>query len=531
MKIFHRHQIKCLGILLISLAYSVTALGYECYDYIFRKGLVYEICYDSDTPWMGTASLISCASSMGLENEYPIEYDWEPDSIIDLPTEVENENGIYTLTSIMGLGGCNELKVVYVPPTVTRIGMSAFAGTSLESIYFYDDSFLYPNSDPITFVERETYMESTGGSAFQDCKRLKTVEFKRPINQVTTYMFMGCSQLETVTFHHTNVPLDKIGTCAFANCVSLKKFSIPRSVKVIGNGAFANCINLENIYPSSDITSIGDYAFAECHLLNNINNSLSSVQSIGKAAFLNCWSLTYLYIPNVTTIKDFTFYDCRNLSSINLNRVTSFGECAFAGCNKLTSVDLTRAQSIGVEAFSGGKVACQIWSPEYFRDSTYLGISCREDRPTVLEGSLKQINLGNAITILNNYTFSGHIPDTVTCMAPTPPTYNVTPSYDWVFNPEAYANSVLCVPQVVVNDYREAFGWSKFVNIKGIVIFGDGDVNGDGQLTIGDVTVLIDQLLGSQPTTFNPVNADVNGDGNVTIADVTALIDKLLSGQ
>lgn len=55
-----------------------------------------------------------------------------------------------------------------------------------------------------------------------------------------------------------------------------------------------------------------------------------------------------------------------------------------------------------------------------------------------------------------------------------------------------------------------------------------GDVNGDGQITISDVTSLIDMLLSMDYIEYNEL-IDVNGDGNISIADVTALIDKLLS--
>ena len=55
-----------------------------------------------------------------------------------------------------------------------------------------------------------------------------------------------------------------------------------------------------------------------------------------------------------------------------------------------------------------------------------------------------------------------------------------------------------------------------------------GDVNGDGSVTISDVTALIDLLLGGG-TIDNPA-ADCNNDTNVTISDVTALIDYLLGG-
>ena len=52
-----------------------------------------------------------------------------------------------------------------------------------------------------------------------------------------------------------------------------------------------------------------------------------------------------------------------------------------------------------------------------------------------------------------------------------------------------------------------------------------GDLSGDGDLGINDVTMLIDALLEGQ----SPDVGDVNGDGMVNISDVTALIDFLLS--
>ena len=56
-----------------------------------------------------------------------------------------------------------------------------------------------------------------------------------------------------------------------------------------------------------------------------------------------------------------------------------------------------------------------------------------------------------------------------------------------------------------------------------------GDVNGDGFVTIGDVTSLIDILL--EQYGYYDVHADLNGDGNVTISDVTILVDILLGNR
>ena len=52
-----------------------------------------------------------------------------------------------------------------------------------------------------------------------------------------------------------------------------------------------------------------------------------------------------------------------------------------------------------------------------------------------------------------------------------------------------------------------------------------GDVNGDGEVTIADVTALVNIILGKND---KKAIADVNGDDDVTIADVTALVNIIL---
>ena len=58
-----------------------------------------------------------------------------------------------------------------------------------------------------------------------------------------------------------------------------------------------------------------------------------------------------------------------------------------------------------------------------------------------------------------------------------------------------------------------------------------GDVNNDGEVSIADVTALIDYLLDSTASNINLVAADVNNDSEISIGDVTALIDMLLSAN
>ena len=58
-----------------------------------------------------------------------------------------------------------------------------------------------------------------------------------------------------------------------------------------------------------------------------------------------------------------------------------------------------------------------------------------------------------------------------------------------------------------------------------------GDVNGDGEVTIADVTALIGIVLGDFANYDTRTRADINQDNETNIADVTALIHIILGGQ
>ena len=56
-----------------------------------------------------------------------------------------------------------------------------------------------------------------------------------------------------------------------------------------------------------------------------------------------------------------------------------------------------------------------------------------------------------------------------------------------------------------------------------------GDVDKDGEVSIADVTALIDYLLNGDDSVIDLTAANVNEDNSVDISDVTHLIDMLLS--
>ena len=78
---------------------------------------------------------------------------------------------------------------------------------------------------------------------------------------------------------------------------------------------------------------------------------------------------------------------------------------------------------------------------------------------------------------------------------------------------------------------------SDWSNLEKVTLFENGhgyvtgDVNHDEKVSIADVTVLINMLLGSSNDEGCPICADVNGDSKISIADVTELINMLLAGN
>lgn len=113
----------------------------------------------------------------------------------------------------------------------------------------------------------------------------------------------------------------------------------------------------------------------------------------------------------------------------------------------------------------------------------------------------------------------------VTCWAVTPPVIQKDNTFSCFEN---YETAVLRVQQASLAAYQADDEWGRFTHIAPFVGSGPGDVNGDGELDIDDVTGIIDLLLsGGQ----RPPYADLNGDGAVDIDDVTALISRLLNGH
>ena len=199
------------------------------------------------------------------------------------------------------------------------------------------------------------------------------------------------------------------------------------------------------------------------------------VTSIGNHAFAESSLADVVFPPSVLSIGDYAFV-MTALTDVTIgNTITTIGEGAFYGCNHLRSATIGNSVTfIGQDAFR----ACD-------------SLMC------------------------------------VTCFAVNPPCANDC-FIDLYYENTIYAHATLFVPNEALEAYRAHEEWGRFSRIVPFLGAGPGDINGDGRLSITDVTGIIELLLDGGDI---PAYCDVNGDGRVSITDVTTLINMLLSAQ
>ena len=260
-----------------------------------------------------------------------------------------------------------------------------------------------------------------------------------------------------------------IGERAFCDC-SITSVTLPNTISYINEYAFYNCSNLQEITIPDNVCFLGSYAFGYCTGLTSITLP-NSVTELGWNTFYCCTGLTSVELSSSLYELPGTFFGCTGLTSVEIPASVEYLDETFKNCSNLTSVVI----------------------------------------PSTLDG------LGS------NSFYGCDKLMTITCEAVNPPACSDLQSF-----PESVYNlAKLYVPSASIPSYSNANVWKKFVNIFGIgeeVI--EGDIDGDGVMTIGDLSNLIDLLLANDNS--NP-KADVDGDGEMTIADVAALIDMLLN--
>ena len=419
---------------------------------------------------------------------------------------------------------CSGLKSFTIPNSVTSIGTEAFYNTGITSITIPDsvNSFgyrVFRNSSHIEKFEGKfatndgcclivdgrlisfavacdvteytipDTVTSIGGSAFEGCANLISVNIPESINSIENRAFSGCQNLKSVVIPEG---IYSVGDFVFHDCISLTEIYCKNPALTINSDLFDYHANDFKIYvPSSSVIRyrttenwvkyvdyIVGYNFNTGEIVDiptkpadneiwYLGNSIPSISglSIEFNADLGCFVMTRPALINI--IPERLFYNMDFLEAVILpDCVTSIENEAFAGCTSLMSIVIPDSvTTLGSGVFSGctklssvtfGKNLTEIPSSAFFNCSSFPGSIAIPEGITSI-GSVAFANSGLRFVTLPSslrYIKSGAFADinVVDCSAIATPPQIESGAFG------GNSNLIILVPAASLNAYKSAWG-------------------------------------------------------------------------
>lgn len=273
----------------------------------------------------------------------------------------------------------SSIESIKIPKKVYYIGESAFENTVINSVGFEEGSKL----------------ETINKSAFKGCNNLKSIVIPASVTTIGAYAFSGCANLTSVTFEEGS-KLEKIEEWAFKGCNNLKSIVIPASVTTIGAWAFSGCTNLTSVtFEEGSKLETLDRSFLDSGITEfTIPKNVKKIESIAFMNLSSLKSVRFEDDSNVTVLPAQLFDGCYNLTTIDFgknSKIQTIEYLAFEKCVKLTAVDIPQSVTkIGDFAFRGCNAIKSITIPAGVESVGRLAFaSWTEDQIIYVEGYSK----------------------------------------------------------------------------------------------------------------------------------------------
>ena len=459
--------------------------------------------------------------------------------------------------------GCTGLESIKIPSTVTEISHFAFCESGLTSISIPSSvntlgngafsgclnlSSINVNSGNTTYDSRNNCNAIIKTSSNKIVGACKNTVIPDDVTKIGDYAFFELSNISSVTIPNG---VTEIGLSAFNGCTGLTSVSIPNSVTIIGYQAFDDCVGLTSMSIPYGVTSIYEFAFNQCTGLTSISFP-KTLTFLADWALEGCTNLEIIKVANPTpfSVTGLTFYpvnqeSCKLYVPIgskaiyenerfwnNFQDIIEYEpDTEIAALSNAIYVDQTDGRiggtmDIPVKLKSDFAVRGFQFTMELPEGTTVNSWKLSTDRlpsgATESDKISSQGIDGNKISVACSLNYEGK---TFTGNDGVVATVNVTFSEDMeegsypIYLTECSSSDATGYKNPELSDVKSTLFLESYV---------PGDANGDGRVMIGDVTAILNYIVGVSTDTLHLKAADVNGDGKVLIGDVIAILNLIV---
>ena len=484
----------------------------------------------------------------------------------------------------------NEVTAVSIPGTVTAIKQRAFKSKKLKSMYIPKSVTNIASGDAhgafrgcLELRNMEVDPENTTYDSRDNCNAIIETKSNKliwgginttipaSVARIGSYAFIDC-EAASITIPEG---LTEIGYAAFRSCKKLTSLRIPDSMVMLDRYSFKDCTSLDTVYLGAGLKTLDYTAFENCTNLKVVYCYAATPPTSTSGMSFN--------LTDVISLDTLRVYEASVSKYKSKYPWNKFKRIMAIGCKELVDGDVYAATSdVLFEQIRYKRIFDNTdWQPMYIPFSldysdwqadyeiarvsairqyddnhdgtidrsimeiTRLGssdvveantpylIRCRNVGETQLfkEKSLiyaakenpSQLSSGTS-TISITGTYKG-----VTASFMTTKGCYIMKSGSLV--PASDVAEDLCPYRWYIQVANENGGSGKLGDVRivesGEEAFQHGDVNCDGQVSISDVTYLVNIIL-ERILDYDSKQGDVNEDGRISIADVTTLVNVLL---